>query len=63
MYILTLLLPLLGSIFSGLIGRKLGVTGSQLITTSSLGLASILSILAFYEISLSGSPVTLNLNT
>jgi len=63
MYILILALPLLGSIFSGLLGRKLGVTGSQIITTILLCIASFLSIIAFYEVGLSGSPVMLNLNS
>ncbi len=63
MYILIIMLPLLGSIFSGIFGRKLGVTGSQIITILSLTTASLLSILAFYEVGLSGSPVMLNINT
>lgn len=63
MYLLILLLPLLGSIFAGLLGRKLGVTGSQIITILCLGIASILSIIGFYEVGISNSPVVLIINT
>jgi NADH-ubiquinone oxidoreductase chain 5 len=61
MYLSILILPLLGSFVSGLMGRKVGVTGSQFITIICLILASILSSIAFYEVGLSGSPVYINL--
>ena len=61
MYLSILILPLLGSIVSGLMGRKIGVTGSHLITCSCLILSSILATIAFYEVGISGSPVSINL--
>ena len=61
MYLSILILPLLGSFVSGFLGRKLGVTGSHLITVSCLILSSILASLAFYEVGLSGYPVLINI--
>ena len=63
MYISILLLPLLGSIVSGLLGRKIGVSGSHLITCTCLILTSILVSVAFYEVGICGSPVTIYLNS
>ena len=61
MYISILILPLLGSMVSGLLGRKIGVTGSHLITCTCLILSSILASIAFYEVGICGSPVTVYL--
>jgi len=61
MYLSILILPLLGSFVSGFMGRKVGVTGAQLITIFCLIIASILSSIAFYEVGLAGSPVYINL--
>jgi NADH-ubiquinone oxidoreductase chain 5 len=61
MYLSILSLPLLGSIISGFLGRKLGVTGSQFISTFCLFLSSILATVAFYEVGLCHSPVSINL--
>jgi len=61
MYLTILLLPLLGSFLSGLFGRKLGVTGSQLITTSSIIITTILSIIVFFEVSFNHIPVYIKL--
>jgi NADH-ubiquinone oxidoreductase chain 5 len=61
MYLSILILPLLGSIVSGLIGRKIGVTGSHFITCSCLILASLLATIAFYEVGICGSPVIVNI--
>jgi len=63
MYISILILPLLGSIVSGFMGRKVGVTGAQFITCTCLFLSSILMTIAFYEVGLSGSPVTIDLGS
>jgi len=63
MYISILLLPLLGSIISGLFGRKIGVTGSHFITSFFLLLASILAGVAFYEVGICSSPVTIYLDS
>ena len=61
MYVLILLLPFLASIFSGLFGRKIGVFGSYIITSGSLIIATILGLIAFFEVALSNSPLTIYL--
>jgi hypothetical protein len=61
MYLSILILPLLGSIVSGLMGRKLGVTGSHVITISCLFLSSVLASISFYEVGICGSPVSIKL--
>nr|BBG67080.1 NADH dehydrogenase subunit 5 [Stropharia rugosoannulata] len=61
MYLSIIILPLLGSIVSGLLGRKVGVTGSQIITCTCLIITSLLITIAFYEVGLCGSPVTIEL--
>jgi NADH-ubiquinone oxidoreductase chain 5 len=61
MYLSILILPLLGSIVSGFMGRKIGVTGAHLITCTCLILASFLATIAFYEVGICGSPVSINL--
>jgi NADH-ubiquinone oxidoreductase chain 5 len=63
MYLSLILLPILGSIFAGLFGRKLGVSGAQFITCFSLFLSAVLSTFAFYEVALCGSPVTIELGS
>nr|WBU10884.1 NADH dehydrogenase subunit 5 [Malassezia psittaci] len=63
MYLTFLFLPFLGATTAGLLGRKLGVTGVHIITTSCLAISAILSIVAFYEIVLCHSPVTIKLGT
>nr|YP_010726704.1 NADH dehydrogenase subunit 5 [Cystoclonium purpureum f. stellatum]WDY85191.1 NADH dehydrogenase subunit 5 [Cystoclonium purpureum f. stellatum] len=54
MYLLILLLPLLGSLVSGLGGRWLGCWGSSQISTLCILVSSILSLIAFYEVGFSG---------
>ncbi|BDI12871.1 NADH dehydrogenase subunit 5 (mitochondrion) [Phanerochaete sordida] len=61
MYISILILPLLGSLFSGLMGRKIGVTGAHLITCTCLILSSLLASVAYYEVGICGSPVSIHL--
>ena len=61
MYLSILVLPLLGSFVAGFMGRKVGVTGSQIITCTCLGLASVLASVAFYEVGICGSPLTIKL--
>jgi NADH-ubiquinone oxidoreductase chain 5 len=63
MYISIIILPLLGSIVSGFMGRKIGVTGAQFITCSCLLLSSLLMTIAFYEVGICGSPVHINLGS
>ncbi len=61
MYLSILALPLLGSAVAGLLGRKIGVTGAHIITTGSLMTTASLAIVAFYEVGLCGSPVSIEL--
>lgn len=63
MYILIILLPLLGSLSAGLLGRKIGIKGSQFITITTLLLSSLFMSIAFYEICICGSPVYINLGS
>nr|YP_010192441.1 NADH dehydrogenase subunit 5 [Amanita sinensis]QZN08178.1 NADH dehydrogenase subunit 5 [Amanita sinensis] len=63
MYLSIIILPLLGSLVSGLLGRKVGVTGSHFLTCTCLILSSLLMTIAFYEVGLSGSPVHINLGS
>ena len=62
MYLLIIFLPFLASVFAGLLGRFLGFRGAALITTSSVFFSAILSIIAFYEVALSGSHCTIELS-
>jgi NADH:ubiquinone oxidoreductase subunit 5 (subunit L)/multisubunit Na+/H+ antiporter MnhA subunit len=56
MYLLIIILPFIGTIFSGLFGNKIGALGSMLITVTSIVLSFLLSCFAFYEVALKGSP-------
>ena len=61
MYLALIFLPILGSILSGFFGRKIGVSGSQLITCTCLIITTILAILAFLEVGFNNIPVTIYL--
>lgn len=61
MYLSILIFPLLGSISAGFLGRKIGVTGTHIITCLCLILSSILISIAFYEVGICNSPVTIEL--
>lgn len=61
MYLLIILLPLLGSIISGLFGRKVGIKGGQLITCSFIIITTLLSILAFVEVGYNNIPVEIDI--
>lgn len=61
MYLLIIALPLLGSIFAGFFGRFLGFRGAAVITIGCVSLSAMLSMLAFYEVALSGSPCSIQL--
>jgi NADH-ubiquinone oxidoreductase chain 5 len=63
MYLLIIYLPLVGSISAGLLGRKIGTSGSQFVTVACLAGSSCLALLAFYEVALCASPVTINLGS
>lgn len=61
MYLSILALPLFGSATAGLLGRKLGVTGAHIITTGCLMSSALLALVAFYEVRLCNSPVSIEL--
>ena len=63
MYLSIIIFPLLGSVASGFLGRKIGVTGSHFISCVCLGISSILIATAFYEVCLCNSPVFVNLGS
>ena len=59
MYLAIIVLPLLGSIVSGLFGRKVGVTGAQLTTSLCVGITTVIAVFGFYEVGLNGIPVSI----
>jgi len=61
MYLAIITLPILGSLFSGLFGRKIGVSGAHLITCTCIITTTLLAIVAFIEVGLNNIPVTINL--
>ena len=61
MYLAIIILPLLGSIASGFFGRKIGISGSQLITCASVVITTMLSIVSFIEVGINNTPVSLQL--
>jgi len=61
MYLAIIILPLLASISSGFFGRKIGVAGSHIITTSSVMVTTLLAILAFFEVGFNSIPVSIEL--
>ena len=61
MYLAIIILPLLGSIVSGFFGRKVGVSGAQLITCLSVLTTTFLAILAFFEVGMNNIPVSVQL--
>jgi NADH-ubiquinone oxidoreductase chain 5 len=61
MYLALIALPILGSIVSGFFGRKIGVSGSQLITCTCVIITTFLAVIAFIEVGLNNIPVTVYL--
>jgi len=61
MYLAIITLPILGSLFSGLFGRKIGVSGAHLITCACIIVTTLLAMVAFIEVGLNNIPVTINL--
>jgi proton-translocating NADH-quinone oxidoreductase chain L len=57
MYLLLVFLPLIGAISAGLFGRFIGTKGAQLVTTSCLLIATVLSWYSFFEVGVSGNTV------
>jgi NADH:ubiquinone oxidoreductase subunit 4 (subunit M) len=61
MYLAIIILPLLGSIVSGFFGRKIGVSGAQMITCTAVVTTTILAVLAFFEVGLNNIPVSIEI--
>lgn len=61
MYLAMIVLPLLGSITSGFLGRKVGISGAQLITCLSIITTTIFAIFGFIEVGLNNIPVSIHL--
>jgi LAGLIDADG endonuclease len=61
MYLSIIFLPLFGSIVAGFFGRKVGIRGAQLITTSCVVIATVLAVLAFIEVGINNVPVSIHL--
>jgi len=61
MYIPLIFLSFFGFSVTGLFGRHIGPKGAAIITTSCLILTFLLSLFAFYEVGLMGSPVYIRL--
>ncbi|WP_372053627.1 NADH-quinone oxidoreductase subunit L [Tistrella mobilis] len=63
MYVALILLPLAAAIVAGFFGRVIGDRGSQLVTTGAVGLAALLSVVAFFDVAVGGNATTVNLFT
>jgi NADH-ubiquinone oxidoreductase chain 5 len=63
MYLAILALPMFGALGAGLLGRKVGVTGAHLITCVAMCTTALLSYVAFYEVGICGSPVSIRLGS
>jgi NADH-ubiquinone oxidoreductase chain 5 len=61
MYLAIITLPLLGSIAAGFFGRKIGVSGAQLITCTCVIVTTLLAIISFVEVGLNNIPVSIYL--
>jgi NADH-ubiquinone oxidoreductase chain 5 len=61
MYLAIIVLPLLGGIVSGILGRKIGVQGAQIITCSSMVITTFLTIIIFIEVGINNIPVLIKI--
>ncbi len=61
MYLAIVILPVLGSIASGFFGRKIGVSGSQIITCTAVIMTTVFAVVAFFEVGLNNMPVGIEL--
>lgn len=56
MYLLIVILPFLGFLFSSSFGRSLGYRGAALISSGCVGFSAFFSFFAFYEVAICQSP-------
>ena len=61
MYLALIVMPILGSIVSGFFGRKVGVSGSQLITCSCVIITTFLAIIAFIDSNIISIEISINI--
>jgi NADH-ubiquinone oxidoreductase chain 5 len=61
MYLALIVLPILGSILSGFFGRKIGVSGSQLIACTCIISTTFIAAFSFIEVGINNIPVTVSL--
>lgn len=61
MYLTIIILPLLGSIVAGLLGKIIGALGAAFITIFCISISAILAYVIFYEVGLGGSPCYIKL--
>ena len=61
MYLSIIVLPLLGSIVSGFFGRKVGVSGAQLVTCLCVIITTFIAIIAFVEVALNNLFVSITM--
>lgn len=61
MYLALIMSPLLGSIASGFFGRKIGVSGSQIITCTAVIMTTVFAVIAFFEVGLNNMPIFMHL--
>ncbi|PTM57364.1 NADH-quinone oxidoreductase subunit L [Phreatobacter oligotrophus] len=61
MYQAIVFLPLAGFLIAGLFGRAIGSRASEIVTTGLLGIAALLSWVAFYQVGYAGQSTTIEL--
>jgi NADH-ubiquinone oxidoreductase chain 5 len=61
MYTTIIFLPFLAAILSGFFGRNLGVKGVHIINITCLLITTFLSGIAFYEVIICNSPISVDL--
>jgi NADH-ubiquinone oxidoreductase chain 5 len=61
MYLTILALPLLSSMASGVLGRKLGIAGVHILACLAVSITLLLTGVGFFEVALAGSTVTLSI--
>ena len=58
MYLAIIILPILGSIVSGILGRKVGVSGAQFVTCLCIIITTYMATVGFLEVGLNNIPVS-----